>query len=185
MMVSQSDFCASFECWVSCRQSAWTIHDSFDAITWGKSDNHEWVPVHLQWQQRGLHNIGHQITYPGSNFIFHDSQGFESGSTEELEIAWEFIEKKSTETELKNQLHAIWYLCFIPLHYWLTKLFIGTVYPWTVPVPSYLQNLNSSVKGQAVVSSNEFISYLVGFGEIVYPQLLLPPFHWPNCHKIY
>ena len=49
------------------------------------------------------------MTYSGSNFIFHDSQGFESGSTEELEIAWKFIESKSLETELKNQLHAIWY----------------------------------------------------------------------------
>ncbi|KAF8322927.1 hypothetical protein F5887DRAFT_903638, partial [Amanita rubescens] len=62
-----------------------------------------------KWQKRGLHDIEHQITYPGSNFIFHDSQGFESGSTEELEIAWKFIEKKSAETELKNQLHTIWY----------------------------------------------------------------------------
>ncbi|KAF8334509.1 hypothetical protein F5887DRAFT_892640 [Amanita rubescens] len=59
--------------------------------------------------ERGLHDIEHQITYPGSNFIFHDSQGFESGSTEELEVAWNFIEKRSAETELKNQLHAIWY----------------------------------------------------------------------------
>jgi len=59
--------------------------------------------------ERGLHNIEHQITYPGSNFIFHDSQGFEAGAIEELEIAWEFIEKRSTEAELKNQLHAIWY----------------------------------------------------------------------------
>ncbi|KAF8319540.1 hypothetical protein F5887DRAFT_1218755, partial [Amanita rubescens] len=59
--------------------------------------------------ERGLHDIEDQITYPGSNFIFHDSQGFESGSTEELEIAWKFIEKKSAETELKNRLHAIWY----------------------------------------------------------------------------
>ncbi|KAF8341925.1 hypothetical protein F5887DRAFT_1217198 [Amanita rubescens] len=58
---------------------------------------------------RGLHDIEHQITYPGSNFIFHDSQGFESGSTDELVVAWNFIEKKSAETELKNQLHAIWY----------------------------------------------------------------------------
>ncbi|KAF8335155.1 hypothetical protein F5887DRAFT_1139026 [Amanita rubescens] len=59
--------------------------------------------------ERGLNDIEHQITYPGSNFIFHDTQGFESGSTEELEIAWNFIERKSAETELKNQLHAIWY----------------------------------------------------------------------------
>ena len=68
---------------------------------------------HMQWKQRGLHDIEHQITYPGSDFIFHDSQGFESGSTEELEVAWNFIEKKSAETELKNQLHAIWYLALL------------------------------------------------------------------------
>ena len=66
-------------------------------------------------EQRGMHDIEHQITYPGSNFIFHDSRGFESGSTEELEIAWRFIEKKAAETELKNQLHAIWYLA-LSLH---------------------------------------------------------------------
>ncbi|KAF8341789.1 hypothetical protein F5887DRAFT_1135775 [Amanita rubescens] len=59
--------------------------------------------------ERGLHDIEHQITFDGSNFIFHDSQGFESGSTEELEIVWDFIEKRSGETEIKNQLHAIWY----------------------------------------------------------------------------
>jgi len=59
--------------------------------------------------ERGLHDIEHQITYPGSNFIFHDSQGFESGSNEELKIAQEFIGKRSAEIELKNQLHAIWY----------------------------------------------------------------------------
>ncbi|KAF8323443.1 hypothetical protein F5887DRAFT_903483 [Amanita rubescens] len=74
------------------------------------SNNDVWMlPIPMQQYQRGLHDIEHQITYPGSNFIFHDSRGFESGSTEELEIAWKFIEKKSAETELKNQLHAIWY----------------------------------------------------------------------------
>ena len=63
--------------------------------------------------QRGLHDIEHQITYPGCNFIFHDSQGFESGSTQELESAWKFIEERSTRTELKDQLHAIWYIASI------------------------------------------------------------------------
>jgi hypothetical protein len=60
-----------------------------------------------------MHDIGHQITYPGSNFIFHDSRGFESGSTKELEVVWDFIEKRSIKTELKDQLHAIWYLALI------------------------------------------------------------------------
>jgi hypothetical protein len=58
--------------------------------------------------QRGMHNIEHQITYPGSNFIFHDSKGFEAGAIVEIEDVWAFIEKRSSETELKNQLHVIW-----------------------------------------------------------------------------
>ncbi len=37
-------------------------------------------------------------------------EGFESGATEELEHVWKFIENQSTTTELKDQLHAIWYL---------------------------------------------------------------------------
>ena len=63
--------------------------------------------------QRGTHNIEHQITYPGSNFIFHDSQGFESGAAQELEVAWKFIKERSTRAELKDQLHAIWYLALV------------------------------------------------------------------------
>ncbi|KAF8737475.1 hypothetical protein AX14_012775 [Amanita brunnescens Koide BX004] len=59
--------------------------------------------------ERGMHDIEHQITYHGCNFIFHDSQGFESGASEELEHVWKFIEKRSSATELRDQLHAIWY----------------------------------------------------------------------------
>ena len=108
-----------------------------------------------------MHDIEHQVTYPGSNFIFHDSQGFESGSIEELEIAWKFIEKKSAETELKNQLHVIWYLSasLFTLQLCLTWLPLGTVYPWMTLDPFYLQNLNSSIKGLAEVSPNESISH--------------------------
>ncbi|KAF8702937.1 hypothetical protein AX14_014290, partial [Amanita brunnescens Koide BX004] len=59
--------------------------------------------------ERGIHDIEHQITYPGSNFIFHDSQGFEAGGSKEMEIVWKFIEKRSSAVEMKDQLHAIWY----------------------------------------------------------------------------
>jgi len=62
-----------------------------------------------------MHDIEHQITYHGSNFIFHDSQGFESGASREIEKVWEFIEKRSIEKELKDQLHAIWYLSIYSL----------------------------------------------------------------------
>jgi len=59
--------------------------------------------------ERGIHDIEHQITYEGSNFIFHDSQGFESGVREELELVLDFINRRSAAPELKNQLHVIWY----------------------------------------------------------------------------
>jgi hypothetical protein len=59
--------------------------------------------------QRGEHDIEHEITYEGSNFIFRDSRGFESGAKEEMEIVWDFIKKLSAATKLKDQLHAIWY----------------------------------------------------------------------------
>jgi hypothetical protein len=65
--------------------------------------------------QRGIHDIEHQITYEGSNFIFHDSQGFESGAKDEIETVWDFIWKRSGATKLEDQLHAIWYLGVFPL----------------------------------------------------------------------
>ncbi|KAF8743561.1 hypothetical protein AX14_002110 [Amanita brunnescens Koide BX004] len=58
---------------------------------------------------RGIHDIEHQITFQGSNFIFHDSQGFEAGAIEELNAVWAFIEKLSAKIEMRDQLHAIWY----------------------------------------------------------------------------
>jgi hypothetical protein len=70
-----------------------------------------------------MHDIEHQITYHGSNFIFHDSQGFEAGASEELENVWKFIEKRSNATELRDQLHAIWYeVHIIYLHDRVIKL---------------------------------------------------------------
>ena len=63
--------------------------------------------------QRGIHDIEHQITYPGSSFIFHDSQGFEAGESKEIEIVWKFIEKKATAVKMEDQLHAIWYIIFV------------------------------------------------------------------------
>ena len=63
--------------------------------------------------QKGIHDIEDQITYLGSNFIFHDSEGFEAGAREEMEIVWKFIKRRSAATELRDQLHAIWYLSFL------------------------------------------------------------------------
>ncbi|KAM6493755.1 hypothetical protein JOM56_010116 [Amanita muscaria] len=61
-------------------------------------------------QGRGEHDIEHQITYPESNFIFHDSRGFESGSRDEMVLARQFLEERSTKVaDMHNRVHVIWY----------------------------------------------------------------------------
>ncbi|KAM6490530.1 hypothetical protein JOM56_013873 [Amanita muscaria] len=58
---------------------------------------------------RGEHDIEHQITYPGSYFVFHDSRGFEAGGRDEMRIVKNFIKHRSSASKLKDRLHAIWY----------------------------------------------------------------------------
>ena len=70
--------------------------------------NHRFPVICIKLSQRGIHDIKHGITYKGCNFIFHDSQGFESGAKDEIEVVWDFIEKQSSKDKLKDQLHAIW-----------------------------------------------------------------------------
>jgi hypothetical protein len=63
--------------------------------------------------QRGEHDIEDEITYEGSNFIFHDSRGIEAGATGEMEIVRGFINKRSTlDVRLSDRLHAIWHDSF-------------------------------------------------------------------------
>ncbi len=77
----------------------------------------------MQYFQRGLHDIEDQITYAGSNFIFHDSQGFEAGDNKELQDVWKFIERRSAAIEVGDQLHAIWYSLHF-LHGQFVNIFI-------------------------------------------------------------
>ncbi|KIJ29971.1 hypothetical protein M422DRAFT_36747 [Sphaerobolus stellatus SS14] len=58
---------------------------------------------------RGLHNVKDEIRFPSRpGFVFHDSRGFEAGSSEELDGARRFVEDSSAATSLREQLHAIW-----------------------------------------------------------------------------
>jgi len=60
--------------------------------------------------ERGEHMIDDQLVFSNhKGYIFHDSRGIESGSTEELDILREFIQRKCGERRLQNRLHAIWY----------------------------------------------------------------------------
>jgi len=60
--------------------------------------------------ERGIHDINNQLLFKSnSQFIFHDSRGFESGSLGEIEAVKSFIAERARSQELSEQLHAIWY----------------------------------------------------------------------------
>ncbi|KDQ51005.1 hypothetical protein JAAARDRAFT_140977 [Jaapia argillacea MUCL 33604] len=61
-------------------------------------------------RERGDHNIENEMIFEANRrFIFHDSRGFECGSTEEFKIVQDFIERRGRERASRRQLHAIWY----------------------------------------------------------------------------
>ena len=62
------------------------------------------------WIQRGEHRIDDELVFSNHDgYVFHDSRGFESGGTLELEILQEFIQRKCGERRLRDRLHAIWF----------------------------------------------------------------------------
>ncbi|KAH9033823.1 hypothetical protein EDB85DRAFT_2144778 [Lactarius pseudohatsudake] len=59
---------------------------------------------------RGEHTIDDELVFSNNQgYVFHDSRGIESGSTEELGILQEFVRRKCGEKRLRNRLHAIWF----------------------------------------------------------------------------
>ncbi|KAH9025907.1 hypothetical protein EDB84DRAFT_1611636 [Lactarius hengduanensis] len=71
----------------------------------------------LNMNQRGEHTIDDDLTFSNNDsYVFHDSRGIESGSTEELSVLQEFIRRKCRETRLANRLHAIWFALSSVLH---------------------------------------------------------------------
>ncbi|KAJ7488009.1 hypothetical protein FB451DRAFT_1026012 [Mycena latifolia] len=66
--------------------------------------------------QRGMSNIENEITFKSNPFfVFHDSQGIEAGAEHEqnsplsTEYLWNFLEKRSEKTRIREQVHAIWF----------------------------------------------------------------------------
>ncbi|KNZ76262.1 hypothetical protein J132_11132 [Termitomyces sp. J132] len=64
---------------------------------------------------RGLHEIENEMIFKSNpEFIFHDSRGFEAGTTEELSRVKNFIKNRAHGMHLKDRIHVIWYC--IPLN---------------------------------------------------------------------
>jgi hypothetical protein len=61
------------------------------------------------YSQRGEHNINDELVFSSNKgFVFHDSCGFEAGSTEEVNAMQEFLSKRATANTLDKKVHAIW-----------------------------------------------------------------------------
>jgi hypothetical protein len=84
--------------------------------------------------QRGEHNIEDEHIFSRHDgYVFHDSRGFEGGSDDELKTAQDFVSRRSQERQLKNRLHAIWFVPFGISNCKFTKVcFSGTAFRWTV-----------------------------------------------------
>ena len=63
----------------------------------------------LKVWQRGEHDIENEMRFEGNRaFVFHDSRGFEAGRTSELDKVKDFVQKRSTNKDLRDHLHVIW-----------------------------------------------------------------------------
>ncbi|KAJ7488034.1 hypothetical protein FB451DRAFT_731195 [Mycena latifolia] len=67
-------------------------------------------------RQRGMSDIENEITFKSNAlFVFHDSRGIETGAEQEqnsplsTEYLWNFLEKRSKTTKIRDQVHAVWF----------------------------------------------------------------------------
>src|SRR5437879_3496112 len=65
----------------------------------------------INFYRRGYHDINNELVF-GSNpdFVFHDSCGFEARGEAEFKQMKEFVLERTSATELKQRIHAIWYV---------------------------------------------------------------------------
>ncbi|KAF9458274.1 hypothetical protein BDZ94DRAFT_1284923 [Collybia nuda] len=59
---------------------------------------------------RGEHDIKNEMIFrSNSTLVFHDSQGFEAGGTDEFRKVKDFVTDCAKSKRMKNQVHVIWY----------------------------------------------------------------------------
>ena len=65
--------------------------------------------IFLKVGQRGEHDIENEMRFESNRaFVFHDSRGFEAGRTSELDKVKDFVQKRSTNKDIRDHLHVIW-----------------------------------------------------------------------------
>ncbi|KAI5989835.1 GTP-binding protein [Pisolithus marmoratus] len=60
--------------------------------------------------QRGYHDIRHELVFQSNpGFVFHDSCGFEAGSTQQFDQMRNFVAEHAATTRINERVHAIWF----------------------------------------------------------------------------
>ncbi|KAG9307919.1 hypothetical protein JVU11DRAFT_12919 [Chiua virens] len=81
-----------------------------DPVIYDRNRNEVDPEIIQESSDRGIHDIWKELVFRGNpGFVFHDSQGFESGSIEEFEQTKAFVLKHAKTAFLKERIHAIWY----------------------------------------------------------------------------
>jgi len=71
--------------------------------------------------QRGYHDIEKEIEFEGNSKITaHDSEGFEAGQQNEVDVVRNFIDRRSQESDINQRLHLVWFV-LIPFYLWCTR----------------------------------------------------------------
>ncbi|KAI6156425.1 GTP-binding protein [Pisolithus thermaeus] len=59
---------------------------------------------------RGYHDITHEFVFKSNpGFVFHDSCGFEAGSTRQFDQMSSFVVDRATTKTVNDRVHAIWF----------------------------------------------------------------------------
>ncbi|KAI6013297.1 hypothetical protein EDC04DRAFT_3071173 [Pisolithus marmoratus] len=59
---------------------------------------------------RGYHDIQHELVFQSNpGFVFHDSCGFEAGSTQQFDQMRNFVVHRAATTRVNQRIHAIWF----------------------------------------------------------------------------
>ncbi|KAI6037881.1 GTP-binding protein [Pisolithus marmoratus] len=60
--------------------------------------------------QRGYHDIQNELVFQSNpGFVFHDSCGFEAGSTQQFDQMKHFVADHAVTTRVNERIHAIWF----------------------------------------------------------------------------
>lgn len=57
---------------------------------------------------RGIADIEQEFISQNGQFVLHDSEGFEEGDADGIDIVKRFVKRHSDQQQIQDRLHAVW-----------------------------------------------------------------------------